>query len=346
MTMSGKVAAIALTAADVMPRECCPVCAGNDLVSYFDLVFRGFPIPYQRCRDCDLVFMNPAPSQAWYDRLYGEAFWEIKSANAAAETLQARRKQLIKQLQRTQKLCAVLEAASCAPQPGARILEIGCAFGLIVSTIAERYQATPYGVEPSELAAGFAKTLVGVEVVAPTIAQLGEIVPEQPMDMIMFSHVMENVVDLNTVFTALERWLAPNGIVLLETPNSTAKNSTHIYHPYCFSQYSLRYLFESNGYEIESLEVSGRPSSTLIPRYLTLVARRRASEKMPQPAGPKRGWDRCLGHGWCHLINRTPLVHLDRVLTSLLYAPDQAAKRRAGDLAKAHNANPGEFPCP
>ncbi|SVD94293.1 uncharacterized protein METZ01_LOCUS447147 [marine metagenome] len=40
------------------------------------------------------------------------------------------------------------------------------------------------------------------------------------------------------------------------------------------------------------------------------------------------------------------MVYLDRVLTSLLYAPDQVAKRRAGDLAKAHNANAGEFPRP
>ncbi len=341
MTSLKNTATITLTAADVIPRERCPVCAGNDLVFYFELIFRGFSIPYQRCRDCDLVFMNPVPNQAWYDRLYGQAFWETKSAKSAPEQTQARQKQLIKELLRTDKLCATLDGAGCGPAPGARLLEIGCAFGLIVSTIAEHYQATPFGVEPSELAAGFAKTLGGVEIIASTIEQLSEMEPDQLMDMIMFSHVMENVVDLSTVFRALDRWLAPNGIVLMETPNSTVKNSTHIYHPFCFSRSSLRQLFGRNGYEIISLQASGRPSSALIPRYLTLVARRQAgaaSAKSLPRIDPKSDWVRRLGHGWRQIINRTPLVHLDRVLTSLLYAPDEAAKRRANDLAKAHGS--------
>jgi SAM-dependent methyltransferase len=249
---------------------------------------------------------------------------------------------LIKELQRTRKLCASLDAAGCGPAPGARILEIGCAFGLIVSTIAEHYQAAPFGVEPSALAAGFATTLGGVEVIAPTIDRLSETAPEQPMDMILFSHVMENVVDLNKVFAALDRWLAPHGIVLMETPNSTVKDSTHIYHPYCFSRTSLQRLFDSHGFEIVSLRASGRPSSVLLPRYLTLVARRRSMPgkniKAGRNSGQKIDWGRRMGHGWRRLINGTPLVHLDRILTALLYAPDAAAKQRASELAKAHAA--------
>ncbi|MDP6691504.1 MAG: class I SAM-dependent methyltransferase [Alphaproteobacteria bacterium] len=332
--------AIALTPDDVIPHGRCPVCDGDDLVAYTELTFHEIIIPYQRCRRCDLVFMNPVPNQEWYDRLYGQAFWETKSAKAAAEKTQARQKQLIKELQRTDKLCAALDAAGCSPAPGARLLEIGCAFGLIISSIAEHYQATPFGVEPSEMAAGFAKTLGDVEIIAPTIDQLGETAPGPggEMDVILFSHVMENVVDLNRVFAAIDRWLAPNGVVLMETPNSTVQNSTHIYHPYCFSQDSLRQLFGGHGFEIVSLRASGRPSSALIPRYLTLVAKRRAAEKQPAANGPHSGLDRRFGHGWRQTVKRTPLKFVDRILTGILYAPDAAAKQRAGDLAKAHLA--------
>ena len=343
MTAPTNTTAITLTAADVASHAHCPVCTGDDLVFYVEMMFRGFAIPYQRCRDCDLVLMNPAPNQAWYDRLYGQAFWETKSAKSAPEQTQARQKQLIKELQRTDKLCAVLDAAECAPVPGARLLEIGCAFGLIVSTLARHYQATPFGVEPSELAAGFAKTLGGVEIIAPTIEQLSESEPDQPMDMIMFSHVMENVVDLKTIFRALDRWLTPGGIVLMETPNSTVKNSTHIYHPYCFSRRSLQQLFGRHGYEIVSLQASGRPSSALVPRYLTLIARRKTgadsdSEMSPPRVASKSEWDRRWGHGWRQIVNRTPLVYLDRILTGLLYAPNAATKRQADKLAEAHGA--------
>ena len=332
--------AIALTPDDVIPHAHCPVCGGNDLVPYFELTFHQITIPYQRCRGCDLVFMNPVPNQDWYARLYGQAFWETKSAKSAPEETQARQKQLIKELQRTEKLCATLDAAGCSPKPGARLLEIGCAFGLIISSIAEHYQATAFGVEPSELAAGFAQTLGGVDVIAPTIDQLSEMEPEpgQQMDVILFSHVMENVVDLNKVFKAVDRWLAPGGVVLMETPNSTVQNSTHIYHPYCFSQASLRQLFGGHDFEIVSLRASGRPSSTLIPRYLTLLAKRGADGGQATPSGPNGGFDRRLGHGWREAVKRTPLVLVDRILTSLLYAPGDAAKRRASDLAAAHLA--------
>ncbi len=332
--------AIALTPEDVIPHGRCPICDGDDLVPYTELNFREITIPYQRCRRCDLVFMNPVPNQDWYDRLYGQAFWETKSAKVALEQTQARQKQLIKELQRTDKLCATLDTAGCAPAPGARLLEIGCAFGLIISSIAERFQATPFGVEPSELAAGFAKTLGGVEIIAPTIDRLSETAPGpgEAMDVILFSHVMENVVDLNKVFTAIDRWLTPNGVVLMETPNSTVQNSTHIYHPYCFSQDSLRRLFEGHGFEIVSLRASGRPSSALIPRYLTLVAKRGASEKQLTTTGPNGGFDRRLGHGWRQAVQRTPLRYVDHILAGLFYALDDAAKQRAGDLAKAHMA--------
>ena len=124
----------------------------------------------------------------------------------------------------------------------------------------------------------------------------------------------------------------------METPNSTVQNSTHIYHPYCFSQDSLRRLFEGHGFEIVSLRASGRPSSALIPRYLTLVAKRGASEKQLTTTGPNGGFDRRLGHGWRQAVQRTPLRYVDHILAGLFYALDDAAKQRAGDLAKAHMA--------
>ncbi len=338
MNVAKNAPAIALSADDVIPRDHCPVCGGGDLVAYEQLSFREITIPYQRCRSCDLVFMNPVPNQRWYDRLYGQAFWETKSAKAADEERTARQKQLIKELQRTEKLCATLDRVGCAPPPGGRILEIGCAFGLIISTIAQHYKTKAFGVEPSELAAGFANSLGGVEIIAPTIEGLREMEPGpgEQMDLILFSHVMENVVDLGIVFAAIEKWLAPGGVVLMETPNSTVQNSTHIYHPYCFSQDSLRRLYGGKGFEIVSLKASGRPSSALIPRYLTLVARR-GSDKSVAAGGPNGGLDRRFGHGWRHLIKNSPLKYLDRLVTGLLYAPDGAAKEKAAELAAAHS---------
>ncbi len=136
MSKPKNIPAIALGADDVIGHDRCPVCGGSDLAEYAELAFHEITIPYQRCRDCDLVFMNPVPNQTWYDRLYGQSFWQTKSAKSSPEQIRALRKHLLKELQRTEKLCAVLDTSKCAPASGARILEIGCAYGLIISSMA------------------------------------------------------------------------------------------------------------------------------------------------------------------------------------------------------------------
>ena len=85
MTVSETNAVITLTPEDVIARDRCPICACDHLADYFDLTFHQISISYQICRDCDLVFMNPVPNQLWYDRLYGQAFWEIKSFESDLE---------------------------------------------------------------------------------------------------------------------------------------------------------------------------------------------------------------------------------------------------------------------
>ena len=75
----------------------------------------------------------------------------------------------------------------------------------------------------------------------------------------------------------------------------------------------------------------------MIPRYLTLVARRKAGTAAPKTETNKGG-DRRLGHSWRKTIKGTPLKYVDRILTGLLYAPSDAVKRRAAELATAHDA--------
>ena len=305
LNVAKKALRIGLTSDDVISRDHCPVCGGGNLLQYEKLVFQEITIPYQRCGSCDLVFMNPVPNQAWHDRLYGHAFWETKSLEAADQEHQARQQQLIKELQRTDKLCATLDSVGCAPPASGRILEISCAFGLIISTIEKLNETIP--------------------------------APEERIDLIVFSHVMENIVDLDIVFAAIDRWLAPNGVVLMETPNSTVQNSTHIYHPYCFSRASLQRLYRGHGYEILSIRSTGRPSSVLIPRYLTLTARRNTEVAAPGTRTYKSGGRR-LGHCWRRTIRGTPLKYVDSMLTGLLYAPSDAVKRCAAELATAYDA--------
>ena len=181
---------------DMVSREACPGCGARSLVEYAEIDFNKVVIPYSRCCHCSLIFMNPMPTQDWYNGLYANEFWEAKSNDLAMPETAVKTKQLTKELQRAEKLWHFLETSDVPLPLGGRVLEVGCAYGLIVKVIAERLGAKALGVEPSHAAREFAQRAVGVDVVAETIDQLEDCNLLQSLDMLIFSHVMENIVDL------------------------------------------------------------------------------------------------------------------------------------------------------
>ena len=141
---------------DYLARDACPTCVGRDLVAFATADFNGTTLSYWRCRSCDLVFMNPVPGAPWYRRLYAEEFWETKSLKQSQSAVNRNTKQWRKALLRAEKYIDCLEKAGFEPAPGGRLLEVGCAYGLIVRTLADRWKGLATGVEPSHAAREFA----------------------------------------------------------------------------------------------------------------------------------------------------------------------------------------------
>lgn len=274
-----------MTEADLIRRTCCPACQGERLVPFSREPYDSdTDIHHQRCVSCGLVFMNPLPNQDWYDRLYGEEFWQVKAATQKSTTVWDNKKQYMKQIARAQKyideLNYILDGRAIS-----NILEVGAAYGLIGTTIARTFGAKAFGAEPNHEARAFATEVAGMTIVAETAAQLDDWAPEQPMDLVIFSHVLENIVDTNATLATVKTKLRPGGLLLIETPNIDWQPSMSIYHPYCFSAASLNLILARNGLSVVRQSTSGRPNTLATPIYLTTISKLAdSSEPAANPA--------------------------------------------------------------
>jgi SAM-dependent methyltransferase len=261
-----------LTAGDLMARPQCPICGSTARAHLRDLPYiQDTATHHFRCEGCGLVYMDPMPTQAWYDRLYGEEFWEVKSVSQSQSEIWTNKRQWHKGLARAEKYIDLLRKA--VPRASIRsVLEIGASFGLIGTTVAEAYGARAFGVEPNHAARDFARRASGMVMVAESAAELDKWQADAPADLAIFSHVLENIIDLRSTLAAVHRKLNPGGLLLIETPNTDWTPSMSIYHPYSFSPEALRILLEQSGFRIKQVRRSGRPSSIVVPRYLTILA--------------------------------------------------------------------------
>ena len=320
-------------------REFCPACHSSHAKHYDRLHHLGYDLSFDQCTICRHVFMNPVPSQAEYNRFYAEDFWEGKTARADEADAGRNEKMWRKQLLWADKLDDALTRFGAPLPDEPHILELGCAYGLIVDTLARRRNGVAYGVEPSHAARSFARDVVGIQTPVETMQALGQWEPHRPLDLMVFSHVMENLVDLDDAFATIRRLLGPGGLVLMDTPNLLYQPGISFYHPHVFCGASLRTLYRRHGFKILGMTASGRAKSLLLPRYLTILARK--LEVLPSftpsdadhllLAGTRRRWGHFLR---LNLFPSTPLFAWDQQLASRYYRRP-AHEARIGELAAA-----------
>jgi SAM-dependent methyltransferase len=270
---------------DLTMHQHCPVCGSGALRESESIRFRKGALRYDQCANCELMFMNPMPSQDWYNRFNAEIFWEAKGVNAGVEEIDLQEKQLLKELHRAQVLLRFLADNDCLPPRGARVLEIGCAFGFIGRSIAARLDGVSFGVEPSVRASAVAKKHIGVNVVARNTDELTQWEPDVAVDLVIFSHVLENIVDPLATLSQVHRVLGSGGLLMLETPNPVFQQATSIYHPFVYSSRAIKHLVARAGFSIKAYETNGLPRNRLVPRFQRLVAVKvnRNDDRLPLP---------------------------------------------------------------
>lgn len=302
--------------------EQCPSCGGGHV--HFDThPFEDKLLNYSRCLTCSLVFMNPVPDQEWYNDFYAHLFWEQKGQKFSKPIIN----KVAKQARWAKKLSLFLHNHLSSVKNMDRLLEIGCGYGLIVRLLADEFGAKPYGVEPSVNVAKFAEQKTGVPIIAANMDSLSNLEAPYQYDLIINSHVLENIVDLKIALGTYTRLLSDGGYLLIDTPNLFYQKSLGIVHPYVFCERSLRHLLMDSGFTIVSLKKSGWGKSVILPRHMTVLAKRAdtAVEINDKSGDPLFGWKCKFGWGLEKIVRLKWLSRLDRKVVSMLCRPTEKA---------------------
>jgi SAM-dependent methyltransferase len=232
--------------------------------------WQGIAFPAARCRECGMLFLRIQPAGATLARMYSAEYFveDFRCGRSAAG--------------------ATDEAAFRVENNGlldgfepwrgeGRLLEVGCATGLLLKRAGERgWRAV--GVELSPDAVAHARAL-GLDVRQGTLSDAA--LPGDSFDIVYLGDVLEHVPDCRATLAEVARVLAPGGRAVVRGPITTHSLARRVglavhgafggcivlreppYHLWEFRPASLERLARAVGLAVESLEQSkippGRP---------------------------------------------------------------------------------------
>ncbi len=239
----------------------CPLCGSGDSSLFDQREFHGYHVVNHLCLKCGLVFQSPRMAETELQEFYENGY---RTVYQGQESPQAR--ELAIQEARAQ---ATLDFLPDHIKP-ARILDIGCSAGNLLRQFQNRYRAKVSGIEPGKMYREYALSS-GLEVYS-SLEELQKSTPA-PFELVSMMHVLEHLREPLQYLSQLRaELLAPQGWLLLEVPNLYAHDCFEVAHLVSFSAHTLQELVGEAGYQVLKLRAHGKPRSTLIPLYLTLLA--------------------------------------------------------------------------
>ena len=230
----------------------CDLCGSDTYVVLFEK--DGFR--HIKCRDCDLVYMNPRlkdPLERQGD------FYDLLSASSGHHDEQARldytgsrRKRLLK------------EAAMYLPYNlNGRILDIGCGFGGFLKGAAEQGWKYPEGIEIAPQVAEYTSKFFPVRVKPLEELQYND----YSFDVIRVNNVIEHVPSPKSLILSAYKNLRPGGLFVISTPNFGSLSvalcrqrwqyiggSAHIY---LFTPKTISQMLRENGFKVVNITTKG-----------------------------------------------------------------------------------------
>jgi len=239
----------------------CAVCGGGR----FDIVAQGRDYElltcrnlwfFARCRDCGHLQLDPRPAIGTLPTIYPPNYYSYDLARSVGPIAMAGKAFLDRR-----KFRAILRHARARPRS---FLDIGCG-DLRYLEVMRRFGVPPerlYGLELDERVVHRANDR-GYRVFNERV-ETATSIPDGSIDLATMFHVIEHVADPAAVVRRIAGWLAPGGLLVLETPNFGALDARlfrrsywggyHIpRHWHIFTRDSMQRLLECNGFDVEAV---------------------------------------------------------------------------------------------
>ncbi|MEK6793643.1 MAG: class I SAM-dependent methyltransferase [Spirochaetota bacterium] len=243
-----------------MVRVACEMCGSETT----ERVYTDNGPGYERCVHCGLVYQNPQPKLDDVKSIYNENYFEYEVSNHSNFfSLMKRGLADIRFDALTQKFVR------------RRILDIGCATGLLLNHLKEQGWDS-YGVEICHESAEYAAEEFGLTVFESKLEDVH--FPDCHFDVVHLSHLIEHVPHPRELIEEIYRVLIPGGYMILTTPNIDGM-AARLYgedwrcvmdqHLYLFSKKTMKRMVEDAGFTVSrqiswgSLPVEKNPSPLL-----------------------------------------------------------------------------------
>jgi len=213
------------------------------------------------------VRVTPAPTDAEIEAFYAAEFYSGEYKNFNNSTLAVQERDPEFQKLHRELLLEELESLRGAPIRDARVLDLGCGWGLTLQFLAAR-GARCHGLDPATEAVAYCRQQ-GLDVVQGGINDLGRF-KGQDFDVVLMQNVMEHLKDPETAVSAVREILRPGGIFVTTVPNdfselqrcAVERLSVRQWwvappaHLSYFGRDSLRALLQGTGFDVRTLEAS------------------------------------------------------------------------------------------
>lgn len=185
----------------------CFLCGSPD----YRKVMRKKALNIVRCRRCGLVYVNPRLTEEYLFLRYSEAYFY----NEYLATFQADRNGYDMQRVRDcyDLYLRLLDTVSGGEK---RLLDVGCGGGFFLKAVEERGWRGQ-GVEVSDVAARYARDVVGVDVRRGRLENTR--FPLESFDVVVLLDVLEHLVDPLQALKDCRSYLKAQGLLILNTPD-------------------------------------------------------------------------------------------------------------------------------
>jgi len=234
-------------------KQACDLCGCDSYQVFANRGRGGVPIQTVICDKCGLVYTNPRMTDEENARWYKDSYWgDYKSQQAPDEKFFQRR---------LPKIREIFEQVKQYLPKGARVLEIGCGVGALLSRIQAEVgeSGTVIGIEPHSGHAKFARESKGLDVRNGLLEDIIPDLEEGAFDLVVMNHVLEHTTSPTATLEAIKTLLKPGGVYVAEVPNVEAPGSrlSHFFHPahhYNFSPATFARLARKAGFEVATIQ--------------------------------------------------------------------------------------------
>jgi SAM-dependent methyltransferase len=196
----------------------CPVCEASDDLVLAEKDRYGIPMRVVICRTCGLIRTDPRLTQEHFADFYDTEYRPLYGGHAAPDE-----SFFNAQVAHGEQIAQHLQAAGCNVGPRRLVVEVGCGAGGILHAFRDQ-GADVVGCDLGDEYLQFGRAKHSLDLRRGVLADLDL---RHSADVIIYSHVLEHVLDLKGEIERIKHALTPGGCVYIEVPS--VKNIHHGY---------------------------------------------------------------------------------------------------------------------